>query len=158
MKIATFGLGAALLGAWTSNASATLAYWEISHTFPSDLIITIGVGNISSPLWYSVVQSHEWDFSDTVDISAGNSYLYGNTWWIGLNDLWSADGGTLTSFFITDTNAVTYSSQNTPLSLPDLSNRYAYIDVPAQVPVPATLALMGLGLAGAGFQRRRKAA
>jgi hypothetical protein len=72
----------------------------------------------------------------------------------GLNPWYSAT----TAFLATDTN-ITLRINSTPASGGDASLLLDNISITStSVPEPATLALMGLGLAGVGFARKKKQA
>ena len=77
-----------------------VADWSISDTYMADNVIWIGAGDPNSPLWETLIQSHQWTPSGTVDISGGTPYLWGNQWYLKVADEWLLDSGSIVNFDI----------------------------------------------------------
>ena len=135
-----------------------MADWSISHSYMADNVLFIGVGNPSTPHWEAMVQSHVWDSSGSFDISGGSTWLWGNQWYLKVSDEWGGDSGSVTNFQIRPGDGNTYVSPDHP-GIWDDHVSYAYIQMPSStVPEPATMALMGMGVAGLlGFRRKKSA-
>jgi subtilisin-like proprotein convertase family protein len=106
---------------------------EIDHTFRGDLVVIVGVGNVTSPSWSTVVSNQSGGSADNVyadvDISGGSAYLppsNTNVWFLKVSDQASGDTGTIRTFRITSQGQA-YSSTNPPVPVNDFQTGYAYI-------------------------------
>ena len=111
----------------------------IEHTYQRDLIIDIGVGDPSSPVWSQRVWDHEGDSSDdvdlTVDLSSADAYLPpdGDQWFIKVYDTANGDLGQITEFSLTYDGS-TYTSTDLPVPVNDQQISYAYIQSGSYTP------------------------
>ena len=117
---------------------------EIDHTYRGDLVVTVGVGNVNSPSWSTVVSNRAGGSADNlyvdVDISAGAAYLppsSTNVWFLKVTDAAAGDTGTIKTFRITS-GGQTYTSTNPPVAVPDNQTVYAYIGGTAPPPPSAS--------------------
>ena len=141
----------------SSNISSTATYYQASG---------MSLGGAIGTNSYLAIQNNVTSFGGTVDLAAFQSTFSGTTYVLILilqsttfssaaanqmNGLKFSDlVVTTVPFFGTASNFAQYTGPyRDPLSA--LSQR------PADVPVPATLALLGLGLAGLGAARRKQA-
>jgi subtilisin-like proprotein convertase family protein len=122
-----------------SNAASAHIY--IEHTYRGDLVVDIGVGSTSSPVWSSRVWNRQGGSADnldlTVDLSAATAYLPPSntyTWFLKVYDAATGDQGRITQFTITY-QGKTNSSTDVPVPVTDLKTSYAYIPSPAQAHV-----------------------
>ena len=123
-------------------ASGTTARVEIDHTYRGDLVVTVGVGNVSSPSWSKVVSNRSGGSADNVyvdvDLSGGSAYLPpggSKVWFLKVSDQAYGDTGTIRTFRITY-QGQTFSSTDPPVSVRDNQTSYTYIRGPT---VPYTL-------------------
>jgi subtilisin-like proprotein convertase family protein/peroxiredoxin len=113
--------------------STSYADIYIEHTYRGDLVITLGCGNPSSPLWSQVVSNRQGGSADNlqlrVDLSSATAYLPpSNTyrWFLKVYDAASGDQGRIVTFTITY-QGTTYSSPTVPVPIYDGRTSYAYI-------------------------------
>jgi FtsP/CotA-like multicopper oxidase with cupredoxin domain/subtilisin-like proprotein convertase family protein len=113
--------------------SPAQAHVYIQHTYRGDLIVDIGVGSTSAPLWSKRVWSGTGGSADNldlyVDISGALAYLPPSatyTWWVKVYDRAARDTGKIVTFTIAF-QGKTYTSPNVPVPIYDLQTSYAYI-------------------------------
>jgi subtilisin-like proprotein convertase family protein len=113
--------------------SGAMARVEIDHTYRGDLVVTVGVGNVSSPSWSKVVSNRSGGSADNlyvdVDLSGGSAYLPpdgSKVWFLKVSDQAYGDTGTIRTFRITY-QGQTFSSTDPPVSVRDNQTSYAYI-------------------------------
>ena len=126
-------VGEGSLKAVYKTAPHSEAYIYISHTYIGDLVVTVGVGNTSNPLWSQVVWNRQGgatrNLNLTVDLSTAISYLPpldAFRWYLKVYDAAYGDQGQITLFSIVYQNQ-TYSSTDVPVPVNDLQTSYAYI-------------------------------
>ena len=117
----------------SSQAPEGTARVEIDHTYRGDLVVTVGVGNVNTPSWSTVVSNRSGRSADNVyadvDISGGSAYLppsSTNVWFLKVSDQKTGDTGTIRTFRITY-QGETYSSMDTPVAVNDNQTNYTYI-------------------------------
>ena len=117
----------------SAQAHEGTARVEIDHTYRGDLVVTVGVGNVNTPSWSTVVSNRSGGSADNVyadvDISGGSAYLppsSTNVWFLKVSDQKTGDTGTIRTFRITY-QGETYSSMETPVAVNDNQTNYAYI-------------------------------
>jgi subtilisin-like proprotein convertase family protein len=105
----------------------------IQHTYIGDLIVDIGVGSTSTPLWserlWSGTGGNTDDLDLYVDLSGALAYLPPSatyTWWVKVYDRYAGDTGTIVEFTIKYMDA-TYVSTDVPVPILDKQTSYAYI-------------------------------
>jgi len=126
-----------------------VAHISISHSWLSDLNITIGVGSPSAPSWSQLL----WNRTSgkgpgylnlTVDLSSAVAFLppsNSSIWFLRVNDNATGDQGNITSFTITYLNQ-TYMSQDVPVAIYDFQTCFASIpDPPAPLVPTATISI-----------------
>jgi subtilisin-like proprotein convertase family protein len=113
--------------------SLASAHVYIEHTYRGDLIVDVGVGSTSSPLWSKRVWNGTGSGADNLDLYVGLSsavaYLPPSgtyTWWVKVYDKAAGDQGKTVTFTIAY-QAKTYTSPTTPVPIYDLKTSYAYI-------------------------------
>jgi subtilisin-like proprotein convertase family protein len=113
--------------------SGAMARVEIDHTYRGDLVVTVGVGNVSSPSWSKVVSNRSGGSADNlyvdVDLSGGSAYLPpggSKVWFLKVSDQAYGDTGTIRTFRITY-QGQTFSSTDPPVSVRDNQTSYTYI-------------------------------
>jgi len=147
--------------ALSSVASAATISYSVQGSFNDDYDMWVGSGNISSPDFIQQVATKgNNNFSETTGtLDVLDSLVWNTTWWLHADDNWSFDDGSIMLFSIL-VDGITYTSPDTPVFIPDNSDRYAYLSMsgaPSAVPVPAAVWLMGSGLLGLmGFSRKAK--
>jgi subtilisin-like proprotein convertase family protein len=106
----------------------------IEHTYRGDLIVDVGVGSTSSPLWSKRVWNGAGGNADNLDLYVGLSsavaYLPPSgtySWWVKVYDRATGDQGKITAFIITYQDRM-YTSSDVPVPISDLKTSYAYIN------------------------------
>jgi subtilisin-like proprotein convertase family protein len=132
----SFDLPVAINDLKTSYAyipSRGLAHVYIQHTYRGDLIVDIGVGSTSTPLWSKRIWNGEGGSADNLDLYIGLSiavaYLPPSstyTWWVKVYDKAAGDTGKIMTFTIAY-QGKTYTSPNVPVPISDFKTSYAYI-------------------------------
>ena len=120
--------------------SQTTARIEIDHSYRGDLVVTLGVGDPSSPDWSTVVSNRQGGSANglnvTVDIDDAVSHLppsWGDRWYLKVYDAAGSDTGRITRFSITD-HGSTYDSVEVPVAIDDYQTSYAYVPTTDVVP------------------------
>jgi len=113
--------------------SVAQAHIYIQHTYRGDLIVDIGVGSTSSPLWIKRVWNGTGGSLDNldlyIDLSSVVKYLPPSTtytWVVKVYDRAVGDTGKIVTFTITY-QGKTYTSPNVPMTISDLKTSYTYI-------------------------------
>jgi subtilisin-like proprotein convertase family protein len=113
--------------------SSAQAHVYIQHTYRGDLIVDIGVGNTSTPLWSKRVWNgtggNATNLDLYVDLSGQTLYLPPSatySWWVKVYDRAAGDQGQILTFTITY-QGKTYTSPNVPVQITDFKTSYAYI-------------------------------
>jgi subtilisin-like proprotein convertase family protein len=117
-----------------SAPSVPFAHVYIQHTYITDLIVDIGVGNTTSPQWSNRI----WNGTGgkgpgyldlTIDLTDATAYLppsSSNTWFLKVYDRYTQDTGTIVEFTI-KYMGTTYVSTDVPVPILDKQTSYAYI-------------------------------
>ena len=115
------------------TSSICQAHIDIQHTWRGDLVVTVGVGDPSNPVWSTTVSDREGEDTDNivvnVDVSAAETYLPPDStypWFIEVYDAESGDTGTIQAFTITYNDAI-YGADGLPIAIMDLQTSYATI-------------------------------
>ena len=116
------------------SASARSAYADVfvQHTYQGDLVVDIGVGDPSSPVWSQNIWNRAGggtaNLDLTVDLSSAVAYLPpdGNQWFLRVYDGAGGDVGQITEFSITYDGS-TYTCTETPVPVADYQTSYVYI-------------------------------
>lgn len=113
--------------------SLASAHVFIEHTYRGDLIVDVGVGSTSSPLWSKRVWNGTGGGADNldlyIDLSSAVACLPPSgtyTWWVKVYDKAVSDQGKIVTFTIAH-KGKTYTSPNVPVPIYDLKTSYAYI-------------------------------
>lgn len=135
--------GFTAVGIGSVQQSETTARIEIDHTYRGDLVVTLGVGDPSSPTWTTTVSNRSGGSANniytTVDIAGGAAYLppnWQNRWFLKVYDAAGYDVGSVKKFTITD-HGTTYTAADVPLTVNDYQTVYSYI--PTVDDTPPTL-------------------
>jgi subtilisin-like proprotein convertase family protein len=119
--------------AYIPSPVSAQAHVYIQHTYRGDLIVDIGVGSTSTPLWSKRVWSGTGGNADNldlyIDLSSVVKYLPPSAtyaWWVKVYDKAAGDTGKIVTFTITY-QGKTYTSPNVPVPIYDLKTSYAYI-------------------------------
>jgi len=119
--------------AYIPSPAPIQAHVYIQHTYRGDLIVDIGVGSTSTPLWSKRVWSGTGGSADNldlyIDLSSVVKYLPPSAtyaWWVKVYDKAAGDTGKIVTFTITY-QGKTYTSPDVPVPINDLKTSYAYI-------------------------------
>ncbi len=104
--------------AFYPTRTARHALIGLDHTYRGDLVVTIGAGDPSSPLWSRVVANRTGGSLDNmwcqVDLSSAAAFLPPDPrtcdmrgWWVKVEDRAGADEGTLHTFLINNNGSIT---------------------------------------------------